>query len=97
MARGCASCCRLARKASLATKGAIDCSRFSNGNEVTEREKLKREIYMLGQIIQTNAAALATKSLNDEDRDSLKRQMTLRLTHQKLLQQRLDRLTHKRT
>lgn len=63
---------------------------------MTEREKLRREIYMLGQIIQTNAAALATKSLNDEDRESLQRQMTLRLAHQKLLQQRLDRLADKR-
>jgi hypothetical protein len=64
---------------------------------VTEREKLRREIYILAQIIKTNATALATKSLNDEDRELLQRQMTLRLTHQKLLQQRLDRLTNKRT
>ena len=63
---------------------------------MTEREKLSREIYILAQIIKTNATALATKSLNDEDRESLQRQMTLRLAHQKLLQQRLDRLADKR-
>jgi hypothetical protein len=36
---------------------------------VTEREKLKREIYVLGQIIKANAVALASKSMNDEDRN----------------------------
>jgi hypothetical protein len=60
---------------------------------VTDREKLKREIYLLGQTIQVNAAALASKVMSDEDGEALERQMALRLAHQKLLQQRLDRLS----
>jgi hypothetical protein len=60
---------------------------------VTEREKLKREIYVLGQIIKANAVALASKSMNDEDRELLQRQMATRTAHQKLLQKRLDRIS----
>ena len=55
-------------------------------------EKLVREIYELGQIIQSNASALASKTMYDRDRESLRRQMAVRVAHQKLLQQRLDRL-----
>ena len=55
-------------------------------------EKLVREIYELEQTIQSNAAALASKTMYDRDRESLRRQMTVRVAHQKLLQQRLDRL-----
>ena len=60
---------------------------------MTDREKLKREIFLLGQTIQANASALASKVMSDEDRESLQRQMTVRVTHQGLLQQRLDRLS----
>ena len=60
---------------------------------MTDREKLKREILLLGQAIQANASALASKVMSDEDRESLQRQMTVRVTHQGLLQQRLDRLS----
>ena len=60
---------------------------------MTEREKLQREIRLLGQTIQANASALASKVMNDEDRESLQSQMTVRMAHQKLLQQRLDRLS----
>jgi hypothetical protein len=60
---------------------------------VTEREKLKREIYVLGQIIKANAVALASKSMNDEDRELLQRQMATRTANQKLLQKRLDRIS----
>ena len=55
-------------------------------------EKLVREIYELEQVIQSNASALASKTMYDRDRESLRRQMTVRVAHQKLLQQRLDRL-----
>ena len=58
----------------------------------TEREKLKREIYELGQVIQSNASVLATKTMYDRDREALRRQMTVRMAHLKLLQRRLDRL-----
>jgi hypothetical protein len=60
---------------------------------VTEREKLKREIYELGQVIRSNASVLASKTMYDRDRESLRRQMTVRMAHQNLLQRRLDRLT----
>ena len=60
---------------------------------MTDREKLKREIFLLGQTIQANASALASKVMSDEDRESLQRQMTVRVTRQGLLQQRLDRLS----
>jgi hypothetical protein len=60
---------------------------------VTDREKLKREILLLGQAIQANASSLASKVMSDEDRESLQRQMTVRVVHQGLLQQRLDRLS----
>jgi hypothetical protein len=60
---------------------------------VTEQEKLKREIYALAQVIQSNASVLASKTMYDRDRESLRRQMIVRMEHQKLLQQRLDRLT----
>jgi hypothetical protein len=55
-------------------------------------EKLKREIYELEQVIQSNASALASKTMYDRDRESLRRQMDLRVAHQRLLQRRLDRL-----
>jgi hypothetical protein len=60
---------------------------------VTDREKLKREILLLGQTIQANASALASKVMSDEDRQSLQRQMAVRVAHQNLLQRRLDRLS----
>ena len=56
------------------------------------QEKLTREIYELEKIIQSNASALASKTMYDRDRESLRRQMAVRMAHQKLLQQRLDRL-----
>jgi hypothetical protein len=48
---------------------------------------------ILASIFQANASALASKVMSDEDRESLERQMSLRMVHQKLLQQRLDRLS----
>jgi hypothetical protein len=56
------------------------------------RNNLKRDIEVLGQTIEANALILKSKTLNDDDREALQRQMTTRLAHQKLLQQRLDRL-----
>jgi hypothetical protein len=64
----------------------------AEGEVITEREKLKREIGELERVIQSNASVLASKTMYDRDRESLRRQMTVRLAHQKLLQQRLDRL-----
>jgi hypothetical protein len=75
-----------------ARKGKASRADLSEG-EVTEQEKLKREIYVLGQIIGANASVLASKTMSDGDRELLERQMTTRMTHQKLLQQRLDRLS----
>jgi len=60
---------------------------------VTEREKLKREIYLLGQTIEANALTLACKTMSLDDKEALKRQLTIRIAHQRLLQQRLDRLS----
>jgi hypothetical protein len=60
---------------------------------VTEREKLKREIYLLSQTIEANAKTLASKPMSLDDREALERQMAIRIGHQRLLQQRLDRLS----
>ncbi len=58
---------------------------------MTEREKLKREIYVLGQIVDAHALAFASKTMNDDNRELLQRQMSVGTAHQKLLEQRLDR------
>jgi hypothetical protein len=63
---------------------------------VTEQEKLKRQIYLLAQTIETNAQTLASKTMSLDDKEALKRQMSIRIAHQKLLQQRLDRLLPRR-
>ena len=57
------------------------------------RNKLRRDIDLLGQMIQSNVSTLKSKRLNDDDREALARQMATRMAHQKLLQQRLDRLS----
>jgi hypothetical protein len=62
---------------------------------VTERppwNRLKHDIDLLAQTIQSNALTLKSKTMNDDDREALQRQMTIRVAHQKLLQKRLDRL-----
>jgi hypothetical protein len=43
------------------------------GDEVTEREKLKREIYVLGQVIDANAFA-CLQNMDDDNRESLQGQ-----------------------
>ena len=60
---------------------------------MTEQEKLKRQIYLLAQTIETNSQTLASKTMSLDDKEALKRQMSIRIEHQKLLQQRLDRLS----
>ena len=60
---------------------------------MTDLKKLQREIRLLGQTIHANASALASKVMSDEDRQSLQRQMAVRMAHQNLLQRRLDRLS----
>jgi hypothetical protein len=45
---------------------------------VTEREKLKREIKLLAQTIETNVVTLASKTMTLDDREALKRQMAIR-------------------
>ena len=60
---------------------------------MTEREKLEREIYTLGQIVGSNAATLNSKTMSNDDRAALQRQMTTRISHLKLLQKRLERLS----
>jgi hypothetical protein len=57
------------------------------------RNKLKRDIDLLEQMIQSNALTLKSKRLNEDDQEALARQMAIRMAHQKLLQQRLDRLS----
>ena len=54
------------------------------------RNKLKHDIELLGQTINANALTLKSKTLNDDDREALQRQMATRVAHQKLLQQRLN-------
>ena len=60
---------------------------------MTERERLEREIYELGEIIKANAAALVSKTISGDDRKLLQHQMTRRIAHQKLMQEWLGRLS----
>jgi uncharacterized protein YPO0396 len=62
-------------------------------NEVTDREKLKREIYTFGMINDASVSTLKSKTMSDDDRIALMRQIAIRTAHQKLLQQRLKRLS----
>jgi hypothetical protein len=62
-------------------------------NEVTDREKLKREIYTFGMINDASVSTLKSKTMSDDDRVALMRQIAIRTAHQKLLQQRLKRLS----
>jgi hypothetical protein len=55
--------------------------------------KLNHDINLLGQTIHSNALTIKSKTMNNEDREALQRHMTTRMAHQKLLQQRLDRLS----
>jgi len=57
---------------------------------VTEREKLKRGIHLLGEAMEADALTLASKTMNLDDRKALERQMTILRAHQRLLLQRLD-------
>jgi hypothetical protein len=66
-------------------------------NEVTEQEKLKREIYTFGTINDASVSSLKSKVMSDDDREALKRQIAIRTAHQKLLQQRLNRLSRLET
>jgi hypothetical protein len=60
---------------------------------VTEQERLRHEIYLLGQIIKADALALASKTMNDPERELLHRQITIRTAHQERLRRRLNRLS----
>jgi hypothetical protein len=62
-------------------------------NEVTDREKLKREIDLFDVINGASVSTLKSKTMSDDDRVALKRQIAIRMAHQKLLQQRLNRLS----
>jgi hypothetical protein len=62
-------------------------------NEVTDREKLKREIHLFDSINDASVSTLKSKTMSDDDRLALKRQIAIRMAHQKLLQQRLNRLS----
>jgi hypothetical protein len=60
---------------------------------MTDFEKLQHEIYLLGKIINSNGAALKSKTMSDEDREALQRQITVPTAHMNLLLRRLDRLS----
>ena len=60
---------------------------------MTEQEKLEREIYTIGQIVGSNASILNSKTMSNDDRAALQRQMATRISHLKLLQKRLERLS----
>jgi hypothetical protein len=57
---------------------------------VNDREKLKREISLLGETIEGNAQTLASKTMYLDDREALKRQMAIRIGHNRQLQRRLE-------
>jgi hypothetical protein len=61
---------------------------------LTEQERLKREIYMLESIIKSNATVLASKTMSNDDRESLRRQMERRVATRGLMKQRLARLSN---
>jgi hypothetical protein len=63
-------------------------------DELTEQERLTREIYALEGIIKSNAAVLASKTMSNDDRESLRRQMARRVATRKLMTQRLARLSN---
>jgi hypothetical protein len=44
---------------------------------VTEREKLKRGIHLLGEAMEADALTLPSKTMNQDDREALERQMTV--------------------
>jgi hypothetical protein len=60
---------------------------------VTKQERLRHEIYVLGQIVKADALALASKTMNDHERELLHRQITTRTAHQEALRRQLDRLS----
>jgi hypothetical protein len=62
-------------------------------NEEMDREKLKREIHLFDAINDAGVSTLKSKTMSDDDRVALKRQIAIRMAHQKLLQQRLNRLS----
>jgi hypothetical protein len=62
-------------------------------NEEMDREKLKREIHLFDAINDAGVTTLKSKTMSDDDRLALKRQIAIRMAHQKLLQQRLNRLS----
>jgi hypothetical protein len=66
---------------------------IAEDNEVTDREKLKREIHLFDAINDAGVSTLKSKTMSDDDRLALKRQIAIRMAHQKLLQQRLNRLS----
>jgi hypothetical protein len=66
---------------------------IAEDNEVTDREKLKREIHLFDSINDASVSTLKSKTMSDDDQVALKRQIAIRKTHQKLLQQRLNRLS----
>jgi hypothetical protein len=55
-------------------------------------EDLDREVYTLGETIEADALALSSKTLTDDDRKLLQRQLIVRVAQEKLLQQQLDGL-----
>jgi len=63
-------------------------------DELTEQERLKREIYALEGIIKSNATVLASKTMSNDDRESLRRQMTRRVATRRLMKQRLASLSN---
>jgi hypothetical protein len=62
-------------------------------NEEMDREKLKREIHLFDAINDAGVSTLKSKTMSDDDRVALKRQIAIRMAHQKLLQQRKNRLS----
>jgi hypothetical protein len=60
---------------------------------LTDEERLEREIHVLEETIKGNASVLASKTMSNDIRESLQRQMTRRMATRKLLQQRLARLS----
>jgi hypothetical protein len=60
--------------------------------DVTEWQRLGREIYELRKLIKSNAQALETKTMTDYDREVLQRHMAARVTQLARLQKRPDYL-----
>ena len=57
---------------------------------MTQRDMLQREVEILEAVIRQNESVLASKTMSEDDREALERQMAIRITHRNVLRKQLD-------